>query len=162
MDSLLRLSIFDPDPNVVAAIRNAFADVSAVTVTQVDQMLYLKPPAGLDILYLPLAAAERWGAKPLVHRSQVLATTTVDQKQGLPPFIVTGTCLAPEDPRSPHAQLSILLRSVFDAIRDFAKAHPNQTITVGFWAYNLLKSVSPREMRQVLLETVPELCSHAD
>jgi hypothetical protein len=82
MSAHLEIKIFDPDPRVIKTLRRALDDLSAITIQLVDRMLYLEPPSGIDVLYLPLAAAERFGSKPLVHESQVLATRPEDQSVG--------------------------------------------------------------------------------
>jgi hypothetical protein len=121
-------------------------------------MLYsLAPPPGIDVFYLPLAAAERWGSKPLVHESLILPTTLEDQEKGMPPFIVTGTCLAPDDPRGPLPELKILVSVVFGAIRAFNSRSDLKLQCVGFWGFNLLKGETLIELRTILLEAAPEL-----
>ena len=154
---MFRLVIFDPDLKNTSALKSAFADLSTVTIEKTAQMLYLSPPGGIDVLYLPLAAAERWGSKPLIHESQVLTTTPEDREQGLPPFIVTGTCLAPTDPRGPLPETTLLVDSAFSAIRAFNDEHDFKLRRVGFWAYNLLKGLTPSQLRTILTRVVPEL-----
>ena len=157
MSAHLEIKIFDPDPRVIETLRRALDDLSAITIQLVDRMLYLEPPSGIDVLYLPLAAAERFGSKPLVHESQVLATRPEDQERGLPAFVVTGTCLAPDDPRGPIPEMRILLSAVFDAIRAFNRRGGTPLVRVGFWAYNLLPELTASELRDILLSVVPEL-----
>lgn len=154
----LHLRIFDPDAKNISGLKSAFTELRNVTIEQVDRMLYLKPPAGLDVLYLPLAAAERFGSRPLIHESQILPTKQEDQRDGLPPFVVSGTCLAPNDPRGPVPEMTLLLGTVFRAIRAFNHEHHNSKLTyVGFWAYDLLKGVNPSQLRRIVVEIVPEL-----
>jgi hypothetical protein len=153
------LLIFDPNPDVVAALNQSFHDASAISVQLVKKMLYLEPPRGIDALYLPLAAAERWGAKPLVHDSQVLATSDEDQRKGLPPYIVTGTCLSPEDARGPVPEITLLLTSVFRAIKAFNTVHDAKLRRIGFWAYNLLKGLEPSELKAILAVSLPGIVS---
>ena len=113
------VKIFDPDHGIVATLEEVFSDVKAITVQVVNKMLYLRPPSGIDILYLPLAVSERFGSKPLVHESQILSTSPEDQHNGLPAFVVTGACLARNDELSAIPELRLLLAAVFDAIRAF-------------------------------------------
>ena len=153
----LEIKIFDPDPRVAEALRKALGDLSAITIQVVDRMLYLEPPRGIDVLYLPLTVAEGFGSKPLVHKSEVLATSPEDQEHGLPAFVVTGTCLAPDDPRGPVPEMRILLSAVFDAIRAFNRRSGAPLVRVGFWAYNLLPGLTASELRDILLSVVPEL-----
>ena len=151
------LKFFDASPSTLVAIRDVFGDCPRIELVKMEKVLYLQPPPGLDILYLPLAAAERWGAKPLIHKSQVLKTSTSEQQKGLPPYIATGTCLAEDDLRGPVPETSLLLSAVFGAIREFNRENNNCIRIVGFWAVDLLRMVSPRELRMILSDTVPEL-----
>jgi hypothetical protein len=153
----LRIVIFDPDPNVILSLQTAFARSRNVSANSVEKMLYLQPPSGLDVLYLPLAAAERWGSKPLIHQAQILPTSNQDQEHGLPPLIVTGTCLAPDDERGPIPETTLLISTVFDAIRRFNRTNAGQIRVVGFWAYNLLKGITPTQLTRILEENVPEI-----
>ena len=153
------LKIFDPDPNIIADLKEELGDLPSITMHLVDKMLYLEPPGGIDVLYLPLAAAERFGAKPLIHESRIFATSPEDRQAGLPGFVISGTCLAPADPRGPIPEMRILLSAVFDAIRTFNGREEVQLQRVGFWAYNLLSGLTPTELRRILLEVVPELRS---
>lgn len=153
----LRIVIFDPDAAVVAELKSTFEDVPAVSIVRTERMLYLQPPPGLDVIYLPLAAAERWGAKPLVHKAQILSTSEQDRIGGLPPLIVTGTCLAPGDPRGPIPETALLISTVFEAISKFNDSSTLKIGVVGFWAYNLLKDLTAKQLRQILQQTVPEV-----
>jgi hypothetical protein len=154
----LKLKIFDSSPSTLAALNDAFADCAGVEIVRTDKVLYLHPPLGLDVLFLPLAAAERWGSKPLIHESQILPTRDDDQQNGLPRYIVTGTCLAPEDARGPIPETELLVQSALNAIRIFNKSQDGDLRVVGFWAVNLLNGVKPAELREILRREAPELC----
>ena len=156
----LTLRIFDSSPSTLAALSNAFAGCTGIEMVKTEKVLYLQPPPGLDVLYLPLAAAERWGSKPLIHESQILATKEEDQRRGLPAYVVTGTCLSPEDPRGPISETTLLVSSAFKAIRAFNRGQDRPLRVVGFWAVNLLKDVSPPELREILKQEAPELFNH--
>jgi len=136
------------------------SDLEAVSFELVDRMLYLKPPPGIDVIYLPLAAAEQFGAKPLIHESQILSTSLKDQEGGLPPFVVTGTCLAADDARGPNAEMRILLAAVFGAIRRFNERGGSKLEHLGFWAYDLLPGITPNQLKEILLQLAPELQSN--
>jgi hypothetical protein len=155
----LSLKIFDSDSQKLSDLKGALSDLQPVAFQLVDTMLYLKPPAGIDVLYLPLAAAERFGSKPLIHESQVLPTSSKDQENGLPAFVVTGTCLAKGDPRGPVPEMRILLSAVFNAIRAFNRRGERKLEIVGFWSYNLLPEITPAQLKDILVELVPELHS---
>jgi hypothetical protein len=153
----LRVLIFDPDAGVIASLQKAFAEVNAFTFKQTEKMLYLHPPSGIEALYLPLAAAERWGSRPIIHEAQILPTSQQDQSEGLPPFIITGTCLAPDDERGPIPETTLLVSVVFKAVRTFNRTNPREIRVIGFWAYNLLKGIAPMQLRRIFETSVPEI-----
>jgi hypothetical protein len=153
----LTLRILTSPQSTLTALSDAFRFCSSVELVKADKILYLHPPAGLDILYLPLAATERWGAKPLIHKSQILKTSVLEQQQGLPPYIATGTCLSEDDPRGPIPETSLLVSAVFKAIGEFNNENGNRIRIVGFWAVDLLRMVNPNELRMILKDVVPEL-----
>jgi hypothetical protein len=133
-------------------MKSSFNDMPSVTVLQTEKMLYLEPPPNIDVLYLPLAVSEKWGAKPLIHVSQVIPTTTKDQENGLPPFIVTGCCLAPSDPRGPVPEMTLLLKCVFEAIRVFNDQSQFKLRRIGFWGYDLLKGLTADELKDIVVQ----------
>jgi hypothetical protein len=151
------LKIFDSSENTLKALSDTFEDCACVELVKTEKVLYLKPPPGLDALYLTLPATERWPVKPLVHKSQVVKTSESEQQQGLPPYIVTGTLLAEGDPRGPIPETSLLVAAVFQAIREFNAQNGNRIRVVGFWAVDILRMVNPSELRKILKEAIPEL-----
>jgi len=151
------LIIFDSESANVAAMKASFSGMGSITVLQTERMLYLEPPPNIDVLYLPLAASAKWGSRPLVHLSQVLPTTAEDQEKGLPAFVVTGCCLAPSDPRGPVPEMTLLLNCVFDAIRAFNDENNFKLRRIGFWGYDLLRGLSPDELKSIVVRVVPEL-----
>lgn len=158
MATPLTLKVFESEPDQILALKVAFNAVPSVAIEEVAKMLYSQPPPpGLDVLYLPLAAAERWGSKPLIHESQILPTSSDDQRKGFPPFIVTGACLGPSDTRGPIPEMKLLLGVVFNAIRVFNDKHDSKLKNIGFWSFDLLKGLTPAQLRDVIKEAVPEL-----
>jgi hypothetical protein len=151
------LKIFDSSPSTLAALRKTFEDSHCVEVVKTERVLYLEPPAGLDVLYLTLPATERWRVKPMIHKSQIVATSVSDQQKGLPPYIATGTLLAENDPRGAMPETSLLISAVLQAIRDFNESDGNRIHIVGFWAVDILRMVNPSELRMILKDKVPEL-----
>lgn len=156
---ILTIKIFSSDSTILEGLRNALCDCPAVKLIKTANTLALHPPdTWLDALYLPLfATMELWKAEPLVHRSQILMTSLAEQRLGLPPYIVTGTCLAKDDPRGPIPETTLLVTAVFQAIRQFNTEKEHPISTVGFWADDLLKMVKSGELRSILKEAVPEL-----
>jgi hypothetical protein len=51
----------------------------------------------IDALYLSPPFAERWGAKPGIHKAEVLVATKADQRVGFPRFIISGATMTPEE-----------------------------------------------------------------
>src|SRR5262249_48596274 len=121
----------DRNERVVADLRLAFEgchQLTAVAMAPSDL-----PGYEMDAIFLTLTAAERWGSRPIPYKSQVLKTGVEDT--GMPPYIVTGIALDPEDPRirDPKAELEAVLLAVFDAIDSFNVGHDEPIRTVGFW-----------------------------
>ena len=149
------LKIFDPDLQKLSELEQALGHFRSVMFQPVETMRYLKPPGGIDVLYLPLFAAEQFGARPLIHKSQILSTSSAKQEDGLPAFIVTGTCLAKDDPRGPIPEMRLLLSAVFEAVRSFNMSQTAKLETIGFWAYDLSRGITPGELSGVLASVVP-------
>jgi hypothetical protein len=120
---------------------------------KVDRALYsLPPPPGLDAIFLILPAAERWGARPILGRCQVFPTTSDDQRKGMPPYIVTGVAMRPEDPRGPVPETRMLITTAIEAVREFNARNTEKINRLGFWTSNLLGGVSPVELAEIVLE----------
>ena len=152
-----QLRVFESDATVIADLRAAFRGTTAVVVEYVSPRPHFEPPAGIDVLYMPLMAAERFGSKPLVHESMVLPTTAEAQRQGLPPYVVTGTCLSPDEPRGPIPEMRILLTAVAAALRAFNQHEAVKLERVGFWADDLLTGLTAVQLRGLLSDVFPEL-----
>jgi hypothetical protein len=155
--SIFELTLVETDHARANSLREVFSGNRKIDIREAEAVRWLQPPSGLDVIYLPLAAAERWGSVPKIHESQVLATREDDQLRGMPPFVVTGVCMAPDDPRGPIPETGLLIRSVFEAIRKFNSSGRGSLTKIGFWAENLTKGVSAQELRKLLYDTVPEL-----
>ena len=154
----ITLKIFDSNQSTLAKLGESLGDCPSLELLKTEKVLYLRPPSGLDVLYLPLSVTiERWRAKSLIHESQVLPTSISEQEDGLPQYIVTGTCLAENDPRGPIPETSLLVSAVFRAIREFNRENDNRIMSVGFWAVDLLRMVNAGELRMILAGAVPEL-----
>jgi hypothetical protein len=155
----LNLMIFDSDASNLAELKSVFSGMSTVTIQKMEVMRYLRPPNGIDILYLPLAATERWGTRPLIHESQIIKTSLSERENGLPAYIVTGTLLAPDDVRDPISEMTILLDAVFNAIRSFNSRNKASIRRVGFWGYDILRGLTPTDLRAIISQIAPELGS---
>ena len=149
----LKLAIIDSDQDRLNGLSVAFRERgSSVETVKVDQVLYVKPPGGLDAIFLVLPAAERWGSRPILGQAQVLRTTPEDQRTGMPPFVVTGVALRPSDARGPLPETRLLVSTALEAVRSFNAGNDDAIHRLGFWAVNLLNGVTPAQLAQVFSE----------
>jgi len=151
----LEVVILDANQGTLDEIAATCKALGAVTVQKVDRVLYTRPPKGMDALFLVLPAAEKWGAKPLPGKAQVLKTLPQDQSDGMPPYVVTGVVLRPGDPRGPLPETKMLITTALDAVREFNVSHNGEGIhKLGFWAVNLLNGVTPEQLATVFAEVL--------
>jgi hypothetical protein len=94
----------------------------------------------LDAIFLTLPAAEQWGARPLVHKAQILRTQPTQETSpaGMPPYVIAGVAMAPDDPHDPVFELQLIVTSALEAVQAFNATHPEAIKVIGFWAENLL------------------------
>ena len=123
------------------------------TAMRLDKALYgctgitiLESPADklptlpdLDAMFLTLPGAERWGARPLVHKAQILRTQPAQDTApaGMPPYVIAGVAMAPDDPHDPAFELQLILTSTLEAVQAFNAKHSEAIKVIGFWAGNL-------------------------
>lgn len=151
----LEIVILDANQETLDEIATRCKALGAVKVQKVDRVLYTRPPKGMDALFLVLPAAEKWGAKPLPGKAQVLKTSPEDQRDGMPPYVVTGVVLRPSDPRGPVSETKMLIRTALDAVRGFnLSSGGNEIRRLGFWAVNLLNDVTPEQLSAILAEVL--------
>jgi hypothetical protein len=151
----LEIVILDADQRTLDKLTTGCKALDSVTVQKVDRVLYTHPPLGIDALFLVLPAAEKWGAKPLPGRAQVLVTSAEDQRDGMPPYVVTGVVLRPGDPRGPLPETKMLMRTALDAVREFNLASGKEKIgRLAFWAVNLLNGVTPEQLSAILTDVL--------
>ena len=95
--------------------------------------------ATLDAMFLPLPAAERWGARPLLHKAQILPTQLAASTPpfGMPPYVITGVAMAPDDPQNPRFELQLIMTAVLNAVESFNAAHPEAIQVIGLGAGHL-------------------------
>ena len=137
-------------PGLPDDLSKAFRGITGVDLVKMPHVRYLSPPSGLDALFLLLPFAERWGALPIAGRAQVLRTTAEDQAEGMPPYIVTGIVLRPDDPRGPIPETKLVIQTAIEAVRDFNASSTSAKITrLGFWAIDLLKGISPAQLAEI-------------
>ena len=148
-----KIVLIDSQQSTIDDLSTAFRVVEGVSFAKVDRALYsLPPPPGLDAIFLILPAAERWGAMPAPGRCLVLQTTSDDQHKGMPPYVVTGVVMRPEDPRGPLPETRLLIISAIEAVREFNARSTEKINRLGFWANNLLIDVTPAQLAQIFCE----------
>ena len=148
----LKIVIIDSDQDRLRELSYAFKELGAVEIAKVDQVLYLHPPSGLDAIFLPLPAAERWGSRPILGETQILRTTPEDQRGGMPAFVVTDVAVRPGDKRGQLPDTKRLIRTVLEAVRSFNAKSGENIHRVGFWAVNLVNGVTPTQLAQAFSE----------
>jgi len=144
-----------------------FADEREAIVEQLQRAfegcLELKaiklPPAqlrsleGLDALYLTLPYAERWGAKPILYKAQILKTRVADEN--MPPFVIAGGAFHPDQIRDVRYEVRQVIASVLDAVEIFNRENPEKIRTVGFWTEIsplVFDKLSPEEAGRIIRE----------
>lgn len=151
----LEILILEADQRTVDELSKACKALAFVTVQKVDQILYTRPPRGMDALFLVLPAAEKWGAKPVPGKAQVLSTSAEDQRDGMPPYVVTGVVLRPDDPRGPLPETKMLINTALEAVREFNLARGKKKIArLGFWTVNLLNGVTPEQLSTIFADVL--------
>jgi len=133
-------------------LRHAFGSTPGLSILSIspDELTCLPD---LDALFLPIIAAERWGSRPLLYQSQILQT---HRQQGMPPFIVTGIALNPDDLRINDlpAQLSLVLTAVLDVVQAYNEEHNDPIRTIGIWTHNLsINRMDPAVAGQIIRST---------
>ncbi len=147
-----KIVLIDSEQATIDDLATAFREFDDVGFAKVDRVIYTAPPKGIDAIFLVLPAAEKWGARPIPGRCQVLKIPPEDQQKGMTPYVVTGVAMRPEDPEGPLPETRQLIITAIEAVREFnvQKAYPINKL--GFWAFNLLKGVTAAQLVQVFLE----------
>jgi hypothetical protein len=151
----LEIVLLEPDQETVDRLAIACTALGVIKVQKVDRVHYTHPPSGLDAIFLVLPAAERWGARLIPGKAQLLETSSEDRRGGMPDYVVTGVALRTDDPRGPVPETRILIGTALEAVRQFNPAHKGGEIRrLGFWAVNLLKGVTPEQLATILAEVL--------
>jgi hypothetical protein len=133
-------------------MRKGLAGYPEITIIElpVDK---LPTRSDLDAIFLPLPAAERWGARPLLHKAQILNTQGAEGLPSIdmPPYVVTGVAMAPDDPHEPAFELELIVSSVLEAVQAFNTKHPGAIQVIGFWGENLcIDRLGPERVGKLL------------
>lgn len=119
----------------------------------------------LDAIFLTLPAAERWGARPLVHKAQILRTqlTQDTSPAGTPPYVIAGVAMAPDDPHDPVFELQLIVASALEAVQAFNATHPDAIKVIGFWAGHLLLGrLAPEQIGKIIRSTCEKVLSSTE
>ena len=105
----------------------------------------------IDGIYLSVMAAERWGARPIVHEAQVLETTPADRDIGWPPFIIAGVAETADDPRDPQFELRLIVLAVLRAVEEFNVTAKRAIETIAFGPeWTGIKRLAPQQAAEVI------------
>lgn len=140
------------DENTLGKLASVTSGISAISVRKAERVHYTRPPSGLDAVFLVVPAAEKWGAKPILE-AQILKTSLEDQRNGMPSYVVAGGVLRPNDPRNPANDARSVIRAAVDAVHKFNLDNKgNEIRSLGFWAVNLLKDLTPEQLSTIFTE----------
>jgi len=116
----------------------------------------------LDAIFLSLPAAERWGARPLVHKAQILRAQLIQDTlpASMPPYVIAGVAMAPDDPHDPIFELQLIVTSTLEAVQAFNATHPAAIKVIGFWAgHLLLGQLEPEQVGKIMRSTCEKALS---
>src|SRR5262249_13162654 len=125
-----RLIFVDEREEIVEQLQRAFEGCPELKAVRLP-LAQLRSLEGLDALYLTLPHAERWGAKPILYKTQILKTKAAEE--GMPPFVIAGGALHPDQIRDVRYEVRRVIASVLDAVEKFNRENSEMILTVGFW-----------------------------
>ena len=146
----MKIWLIDSNIERLAELEQLLHDCPFYRCVQVPQAIYNKPPAGLDMIFLTLPAAEKWNPNFRSREAQILSTSADEQKKGFPPVIVTGVNLQPNDPKDPLSQVRIVLETAIGAARAYNLENGYRIQNFGFWLMDLTRGVKVGELAQLL------------
>ena len=106
--------------------------------------------ADIDALYLSLPYAERWGARPILYKAQILKTRPEDKD--MPPYVITGVAMPVSEPRDPRAELKLVIAAVLDAVEAFNLENADHPLKrIGLWTEMIgARRVPPAEAGSII------------
>lgn len=119
----------------------------------------------LDAVFLTLPAAERWGARPLVHKAQILRAQLAQDPSPahMPPYVIAGVTMAPDEPHDPVLELQLIMTSALEAVQAFNATHPEAIQVIGFWAgHLLLGQLAPEQIGKIIRSTCEQALSSTE
>lgn len=150
----MKISLIDAATERLSELRQALKDLPAIQFIEVQKAFYMCPPRGLDMIFMTLPAAERWGPDFKSREAQILTTSSEDQDKGFPPFIVTGVNLTAEDPKDPLSQVKIVLEAALAAVKIHNDKNTRKINDLGFWAMDLTRGVTTNQLSALLHRTL--------
>lgn len=145
----VRVLLIDDNRERLDQLEGLLRDKPTVGTVWVEKAIYMRPPAGLDAVFLTLPAAERWAPDFRSRKMQILKTSKKDQAEGFPPFVVTGVNLRPDDPKDAASQVRIILTESVFAIREFNAEAGVRIKNFGFFL-TTLRGTTVEELSQLL------------
>jgi hypothetical protein len=123
----LDIIITDSNPERVARFQAVFDGHPHLKAARIRPNEFFKIP-GLDAIYMSTVAAERWGAKPIMHEAQVLPTSPEDRLENWPAHIVAGVAIKTEEKGNSKFELELIVESPFlDSLRIAGSPEVNRT-----------------------------------
>lgn len=145
-----KLIFADEREEMVERLQRAFAGCQELQAVCVSPPIFRRME-GLDALFLTLPLAERWGARPILYKAQVLKTRGVDE--GMPPYVLAGGAFHPDQISDAKYELRQVIVSVLEAVEAFNRDNSEQILAVGFWTgISSMSDLSPEEAGQVIRE----------
>jgi hypothetical protein len=133
-------------------LKDLLSNLPGIGFLVTPNALYTQPPPGLDAIFLPLPAAERWNPDFRSRRAQILLSSPIDIKKGFPPLVVTGVNLTSEDPKDVLSQTRILLQSALEEVHDYNLRNDGGIQNLGIWVMTLTNGVTTGELASLLRE----------
>jgi hypothetical protein len=143
-----RLIFADEKEEVVDRLRQSFAGCPDLTAIKVP-LSQFRSLTELDALFLTLPYAERWGAKPILFKAQVLKTK--GEEEGMPAYVIAGGAFHPDQIRDARYELRHVIASVLDAVEAFNRRNPAKIRAVGFFT-DIYDGLPPEEAGRVVRE----------
>jgi hypothetical protein len=147
----VKIFLIDDNRQRLQELETLLHDRPAVATLWVEKAIYMRPPAGLDAVFLSLPAAEKWGPDFRSRQMQILTTREKDRLEGFPPFIITGVNLGPDDPKDPASQVRIVLTESASAVKEFNTKIRDGIKNVGFFV-STLRGATIAQLNEILHE----------
>jgi hypothetical protein len=158
----LTLTFGDVDPKRTEELQQGFRDHPQLHARAVKSS-ELMQAEGVDAIFLTIMAAERWGARPIVHEAQVLETSSSERGGGWPSFIVAGVAGKPDDPRDPQFELRMIILAVLRAVQKFNKTASRPIRNVAFGPeWTGIRKLLPQHAAEIIRAAYDEGSAQAE